>query len=596
MDNKHLAVMVRNSADKHAGESAIRGKIDGQWVSRTYGEMQTMIDNLASALLEMDVKPEEKVGIFSANRPEWAVADFAVLSLRGITVPIYGTNTEKQAAYIINDASLRIVFAGDQVQYDKLKAVIDDCPTFKIIIALTDDINISDEGSYHFSECLKKGEAAGRKSDIEKILADAGSEELATLIYTSGTTGDPKGVMLTHENFDSQFRAIDERFAIGPKDRSLCFLPLSHAYERTWSYYIFRQGAVNNYIEDPGKIVEYMPDVNPTAMVSVPRLFEKIYATVQEGLQSASPVKKALFNWATRVGLKYQYRKRDGKMVGPLLGFNHALADKLVLSKIRNVVGGEKNFFSAGGAPLSQEIEEFFLAANLLVCQGYGLSETAPMLSCNAPGGFKFGTVGRPIKDCVIKIDDTGEILAKGPMIMKGYYNKPEATQEAFNEDGWFRTGDVGHLDEDGYLRITDRIKDLIITSGGKNIAPLHIETLVGLDFYIEQICTIGDKRKYISALIVPNFPALEEWATEKGVTFTSREDLVQNKKVKDFYEERIKLNSGELAQYEKIKAFTLLPGEFTQDGGELTPTQKVKRKVIAEKYADIIDSMYSGE
>lgn len=595
MDNQHLAVMIRNSAEKNSDKTAIRSKVDGQWKGNSYSEMVNFIDALASGLLELNVEPGEMVGIFSANRPEWPVVDFSVLSVRGVTVPIYGTNTAKQAAYIINDASIRILFVGDQGQYDKVKSVMGECSSLKIIVAVQDSMTISGDESMYYSDLLKKGEEGKRTEDIKKLLEAADPEELCTLIYTSGTTGDPKGVMLKHSNFAHQIRAVDAHFNVTSEDKSLCFLPLSHVYERTWSYCVFNYGAENNYLDDTTKILEYLGDVRPTAMVSVPRLYEKIYATVHDRLERGSGIKRALFNFAFRNGKKYAYKKYEKKFIGPWLGFKHAIADKLVLSKMRDVVGGKKNFFSAGGAPLSKDIEEFFFSAGLMVSQGYGLSETSPMLTYNPGSRFKFGTVGFSVPEVELRIDEeTGEIQAKGPNIMIGYYNKPEATKEAFTEDGWFKTGDVGVIDSEGFLHITDRIKDLIITSGGKNIAPLHIETLVGIDFYIEQICTIGDKRKYISALIVPNYPALEEWATSKGVTFVSREDLIANKQVVEFFEERIKLNSSELAQYEKIKSFTLLATEFSQEGGELTPTLKVKRKVISNKYGEIIDKMYA--
>jgi len=597
MENQHLALMIRKSIETYSERSALRAKVNGVWQATSYRELGQKIDALAGALLGLNVKKGEMVGIFSGNKPEWPICDFAILSIRGVTVPIYGTNTAKQAEYIIDDASIRLCFAGDQVQYDKLKFVIKKSKSLKKIIAMDNKIKISDDDSLYFSDLLKKGAENPRTGDIRALLNTATSDDLATLIYTSGTTGDPKGVMLAHSNFAHQLRAVDAGFNITEKERSLCFLPLSHVYERSWSYVVFSHGGENNYLEDTKKILEYLSEVRPTAMVSVPRLYEKIYSTVHDRLEKGSAVKRALFHWSFNAGQNYANRKKDKKFVGPLLGIRHAIADKLVLSKMRDVVGGPKNFFSAGGAPLAKEIEEFFFAAGLLVVQGYGLSETSPLISFNAPGHFKFGTVGRIVSEVQVRIDnETGEIQVKGPNVMKGYYNKPEDTKEAFTADGYLKTGDVGLIDQDGYLRITDRIKDLIITSGGKNIAPLHIETLVGMDHYIEQICTIGDKRKYVSALIIPNFPALEDYAKEKGITYTSREDLVKSDQIMLFYKERIDANSRELAQYEKIKAFTILAKEFTQDGGELTPTQKIKRKVVMEKYRDLVEKMYPEE
>lgn len=595
MSSEYIGSMIQDSIQKYGEAIAMRYKENDSWHEITYNELGERIKEVAKALLEDEVKEGEMVGVFAQNMPEWSIADFGILSVRGVSVPIYATNTAKQAEYIVNDAEIRVLFVGDKAQYEKITSFIGSSKYLKKVIVFDRNVRLKGDHSVSFQEFLEMGRKSTKDSAVAERTARGSVDDIATLIYTSGTTGDPKGAILTHGNFAHQFRAIDERFSVGVGDRSLCFLPLSHAYERTWSYYVFRSGAENNYVADQKKIVEYMPDVRPTAMVSVPRLYEKIYSTVYDKLKKASPAKARLFNWAIRTGKTYQYKKKDRKFIGPWLALRHALADALVLRKIRDVVGGPKKFFSAGGAPLSIDIEEFFFAAGLLVCQGYGLTESSPMISCNAPGGFKFGTVGRPIRDCEVKIDDTGEILARGGNIMKGYYKKPEATAETL-VNGWLKTGDVGIIDEDGFLKITDRIKDLIITSQGKNIAPQHIETLVGMDHYIEQIATIGDKRKFVTALIVPSFAALEEWAKENNIAFSSREDLVKNPDVIKFYEKRIADQSKELANYEKIKRFTLMPKEFTQDGGELTPTLKIKRKVVGEKYRDLIDSMYAGE
>ena len=382
------------------------------------------------------------------------------------------------------------------------------------------------------------------------------------------------------------------QFNVGPGDRSLCFLPLSHVYERAWSFYVFVCGAENNYLANPKEVIAAMSEVWPTVMVSVPRLYEKIYAAAFHGLDQGSGLKKKLFHWSIGVGQRYQYALKDKGSAGSGLSLQHKLADKLVLSKVRDVVGGPKNFFSAGGAPLSQTIEEFFFAAGLLVCEGYGLTETSPIVTYNTPKAFKFGTVGKPILECEIKIAGNGEILVKSPSVTQGYYNKPEATAEAI-KDGWFHTGDVGEFDDEGFLRITDRIKDLIITSGGKNIAPQKIETVYAKDHFIEQFIAIGDRRKFISALVVPNFEALEAYAGEQDIAYSSREELVENEDVHAFYKERIDGRSQELARYEQVKTFKLLPEAFTQETGELTPTQKIKRKVVAEKHTAQIEAMY---
>lgn len=596
MSKEHLAAMIQASVKKYGDKTAMRYKENGQWQSISYQALGEKIRAVAKALLETGIQEGDMIGIFSRNRPEWAIADFAILSVKAVSVPIYATNTARQAEYIVGDADIKIVFVGDQLQYDKVKSFMTASHRqLGKIIAFDSDIRLQGNESVFMEDFIKCGRQSSRDSEVEKKISAGKSDEIATLIYTSGTTGDPKGAILTHANFFNQFDGIDERFHVGTGDRSLCFLPLSHAYERTWSYYIFRCGAENSYISNPKDIVTYMPDVKPTCMVSVPRLYEKIYAAVYDRLEKASASKKHIFNWALGVGKDYAVKKKDQKPIHAILKLKHAVADKLVLSHIRAIVGGPKNFFSAGGAPLSQEIEEFFFAAGLLVCQGYGLTETAPVISCNSPVAFKFGTVGKPIKGCEVKIGADGEILVRGANVMKGYHKKPRETEATF-VDGWFKTGDVGVMDADGFLCITDRIKDLIITAQGENIAPQHIETIIGKDFYIEQMVVIGEKRKYISALIVPAFDALERYARDNHIPFCSREELVQKPEIIEFYSKRIQAVSTELTHYEKIIRFTLMPNDFTQAGGELTPTMKIKRNLVAEKYKDIIDAMYDME
>jgi long-chain acyl-CoA synthetase len=594
MGKDHLAFMIRDAVRAHGARTAMRHKVGGEWRSIPYTELGGKIQAVAKALLESGIQEGDMVGIFARNGPEWATADFGILTARAVSVPIYATNTTRQAEYVARDAGLKLVFVGDQAQYDKVMSFKASTPQLQWVIAFDRTTRLSGDGSLYFDDFVRTGAASPRDAEVERRLASATSEDVATLIYTSGTTGDPKGAVLTHANLFHQFRALDERFDVGTQDRSICFLPLSHTYERLWSYYVFRCGAENDYIADPKDVVACMPEVKPTAMVSVPRLYEKICAAVLGRTASSSPAKRAIFKWAMGVGRKYQYRRKDGKSVGPLLALLHRVADALVLSKIRDVVGGKKNFFSCGGAPLSSDVEEFFFAAGLLICQGYGLTETSPMLTCNAPGAFKFGTVGRPILGVEIRIAESGEILARGANVMKGYYKKPAETAEVF-EDGWFKTGDVGEIDADGFLRITDRIKDLIITSQGKNTAPQHIEAMFGTDPYVEQVAVLGDKRHYVSALVVPSFPALEQHARESGIPFASRAELVARPEIIAFYEGRIQGVNAALASYEQIKRFTLMPGEFTQEGGELTPTLKVKRRFVEQKYRAVIDAMYAG-
>ncbi len=546
----------------------------------------------AVPLIACGVQPGECIGIFAENRPEWSLVDFAILAVGAVSVPIYATNTRQQAAYIVDDAEITLIFTGDQENQDKIQAILAGSPSVRRVVAFDDETAISGEKTQHFSQFLALGADKTVDEALEARMAGAEASDLATIIYTSGTTGEPKGVMLTHANIYHQFIAMQGQFNVGPGDRSLCFLPLSHVYERAWSCYVFKCGAENNYLANPKEVIAAMAEVQPTVMVSVPRLYEKIYAAAWHGIDHGSGLKKKLFHWSIGVGRRYQYTRKEKGSAGGLLAVQHKLADKLVLSKVRAIVGGPKNFFSAGGAPLSQAIEEFFFATGLLVCQGYGLTETSPMVTFNTPKQFKFGTVGKPIPGCEVQIAENGEILVKSPSLTQGYYHKPEATAESFR-DGWFHTGDVGEFDEEGFLRITDRIKDLIITSGGKNIAPQKIETVYAKDHYIEQFKAIGDRRKFVSALVVPNFDALEAYAAQAGIAYGSRQELVTNEAVHAFYEQRIASRADELANYEQVKAFTLLAEPFTQETGELTPTQKIRRKFVAEKYAAEIEAMY---
>lgn len=587
-EDRHLARMIHKKGKELPDHPALKWKEEGKWRSISYGELSNRIFSTAYKLKEMGIRKGDRVSIFSDNKQQWVISDFAILSLGAASVPIYATSTSEQARYIIEDSGSNIVFIGSGVQWDAVKRYREELGLK--VISFEDEPS---DKTIPFRE-LWDHEIDQRKIDnIEKDLASFNSSDLATIIYTSGTTGEPKGVMLNHTNLFHQVDTVEEYFDVGPKDRSLCFLPLSHVFERAWSYFVFYSGATNHYMEDHKLVREYMEEVQPTVMVSVPRLFEKIYSTANEKLRKASAVKKLMFRWSMGIGRKYNFTKTEGKEPGPLLSMKYRLADRLVLSKLRNIVGGDKKFFASGGAPLLKEIGEFFLSAGVLVCEGYGLTETSPIISFNRPTDLRFATVGKTAPQVEVKLGKDDEILVKGPNVMKGYWNKPELTDDAF-EGEWFKTGDVGSFDEDGFLKITDRIKDIIITSNGKNIARQRVELVVGKDHYIEQILAIGNNRSFLTALVVPYFEALEEYAKEKGIKFSSREMLVKKKEIIDFYNERIEAVQKELANFEKVKKFTLLPEEFSQATGEITPTLKNKRNVIVERYKALIDGMYS--
>jgi len=593
MNEIHLALMIRNRIQKYGERTALRYKEGDGWKDISWNAMGEQMRAVAKGLLEMAVKAGDMVAIFSQNRPEWTIADYGILTVRGVSVPIYATDTAKQAEYIVNETETRIIFVGTREQYDKVKTFAGTSPYLKKIIVF--DSNVRLDGSLtamHFKDFLDLGRESNKDSEVEDRLNNASIDDLATVIYTSGTTGEPKGVMLHHSTFYRCFLAHEKRLEVSDQDVSLCFLPLTHVFERAWCYFASEQGMVINYCDNTPRIIEYIKDVKPTVMCAVPRFYEKIYSAVFEKLESAPPSKKKLFKWAIKVGEQVYLRKKEEMIFPPGLKLKHLIADRLVLKKIKEIVGGRIRFFPCAGAPLSKEIEEFFHSAGIFIAYGYGLTETCATVTVHEKYHFRPGTVGKPIDGVQVKIAANGEILVKGPTVTKGYYKKPEATAEAF-EDGWFKTGDVGVL-EDGYLTITDRIKDLMKTSGGKYIAPQHIETMIGKDHYIEQLTVIGEARKFVSALIVPVFDTLEEYAKTHGITYSSREDLVKNPTIIQFYQKRIADNSKELAPHEQIKKFILLPRSFTQEAGEMTPTMKLKRKVITERYKDCIDAMYA--
>ncbi len=595
MREKHLAHMVHSRARQYGGKAALRAKSDGQWKDISYRSLGEQIDAAAKALLESGVKEGEMVGIFSQNQPEWTIADYAVLSVRAVSVPIYATSTAKQAEYIVNDAEIRVMFVGGEDQVRKIKTFFAGSPFLRKIIVFDENVKLDGtEHSLYFKDFLEAGRRSQKSAELEKRLAEASMDDLATLIYTSGTTGEPKGVMLPHSNFHHAFISHDARLDVSERDVSMCFLPLTHVFERAWSHFVIGNGMTMAYCGDTAKIVEFLQEVKPTVMCAVPRFYEKIYSTIFEKLEAASPRKKKLFAWAVRTGEKVYKLRKDKKAVPLLLQLKHGVADALVLKKIQGIVGGRIRFFPCAGAPLSQKIEEFFHSVGIRITYGYGLTETTATVTCHEDYFFRPGTVGKAIDGVEVKIAPNGEILVKGHNVMRGYYKKPEATA-AVLEDGWFRTGDVGIL-EDGYLTITDRIKDLMKTSGGKYIAPQYIETTIGNDHFIEQITVIGDQRKFVSALIVPAFEALEEYARSQNIAFSSPEDLVRNPEIIRFYQKRIDGQQKELAGFEKVKRFTLLAKPFTQESGEMTPTMKIKRKVVIEKYKNLIDAMYSGD
>jgi long-chain acyl-CoA synthetase len=595
MNDMHLARMIHDRIKQYGNRTALRYREDGIWKEIRWDTMGEHIRAVSKALLDTGIKEGGMVALFSQNRPEWNIADYGIMAIRGVSVPIYPTNTAKQTQYIIDETEAGIIFVGSQDQYDKVVTFSDKFPCLQSIVVFDSSVRLNGgKKSMYFKDFLDMGRRSDRDHELERRLKEASIEDLATIIYTSGTTGEPKGAMLHHSTFYYSSLAHVKRLDTSDQDVSMCFLPLSHVFERAWCFFASSRGMVINYCDDTSKIIEYMQEVKPTVMCAVPRFYEKMYSAVFEKLETAPPSKKNLFLWAIRVGEQVYLKKKEKETLPFDLKLKHLIADRLVLKKIRAVVGGRIRFFPCAGAHLSKEIEEFFHSVGLFITYGYGLTETAATVTCHERYHFRPGTVGKPIDGVQVKIAENGEILVKGETVTKGYYKKPEATAESF-ENGWFKTGDIGVM-ADGYLTITDRIKDLMKSSGGKYIAPQLIETTIGKDHYIEQIAVIGDARKFVSALIVPAFDVLEDYVRTHHIDYTSREDLMHDPRVVQFYEKRIMEHSKELAGHEQIKKFTLLPTAFTQEAGEITPTMKLRRKFINEKYQDVIDRMYRGK
>jgi len=595
MDSVHLASMFQERVARYGDKTALRGKDGGRWHDVSWRSLGEQAQAVAKGLIELGVKEKDRVGICSANRPEWTIVDLGIIRACAASVPIYPTSTAAQAEYIVVDADIQVIFVGRQEQYDKIRSIV--ASGRKPTMVLFDPAirRDADDGALLLEDLLEMGRRAARDGEVEQRLARACREDLLTLVYTSGTTGEPKGVMLDHAGAMSALAAHDTRL-LDPNenDVSLCFLPLSHVFERAWTYYALYRGMTNTYLEDPTKVIEAIQEVKPTIMCAVPRFFEKIYATVLGRLSEASPFRRKLFQWAIGVGARQGVYRKDGRPVPASLALRHAIADRLVLRKLRDIVGGRIKFSPCGGAPLSQEIEEFFWAAGIFVCCGYGLTETCATVTCHETHGFEFGTVGKPLPGLQVRIGDNDEVLVKGPSVMRGYYRKPAETAAVLS-DGWLRTGDAGRVDGEGILTITDRIKDLLKTSGGKYVAPQAIEAAMGSDILVEQVAVIGDQRKFVTALIVPAYPALEAWAGSRGLVFSSRDELIRHPDVLQAYQERIDAHNAVLARFEQIKKFTLLATEFTVEGGEITPTMKIKRRRVAEKYRDAIEAMYAG-
>lgn len=597
--NSHLSVLIHDLAKKYGDKPALTFKKFGgeQWQTVSWNQFSLRVKQVSNALLNLNLKPQDKIAVFSQNCVHYLYTDFGAYGVRVCAIPFYATSSEQQIQYMVNDAQVRILFVGEQEQYDKAHRVFALCPSLERIVIFDSSVRISthDPAALYFKDFIKLGENLPRQTEVEELYKQANMDDLADILYTSGTTGDSKGVMLTYGQYYAAIKANDECVPVTDKDRVINFLPFTHIFERAWSYLCLSEGArlfINTY---PHEIQESMREVHPTCMCSVPRFWEKVYIAVKAKMDEAPSFKKKLFNHALAVGRKRNVEYlANGKRPPLTLELEYKVVNKTVLSMVRKQLGLENpNIFPTAGAYVSPEVEEFILSVGIGMVVGYGLTESLATVSCvHLDKKFTIGSVGRPISNIQIKIGEDNEVLLKGPTITKGYYHRDTTNANAFDEEGFFHTGDAGYM-KDGELYLTERIKDLFKTSNGKYIAPQQVESLLLVDKFIDQVAVIADQRKFVSALVVPEFRLVEDLAREHHIPFSGREELCANEKVQKMLMERVKILQQHLAYYEQIKRITLLPHHFSMEAGELTNTLKIRRPVINKNYKAEIDKMY---
>ena len=586
---------VTSSIDRPA---IMKYKSGDKWIDITVPEFRDTVRAVACGLRDLGVKAGDRVAILSENRPEWAMSDFAILASGAVTVPVYPTLLGWQIEYILNDAGVVAVLCSTQEQLDKVQEIRSHVPSLHNVI-ICDQPPTLPPGVIPFKDLVERGkkwEASQGRNWFDQSRASSKPDDLATLVYTSGTTGNPKGAMLTHGNVTSNVVTVRDIVPIGAGNVALSILPLSHILERMVDYLYFYKGGCIAYAENVNKVADNLQEVKPDYFAAVPRLFEKMRARVMDNVAAAPPARQKIFHWALKVAQERLPYRIERKPMPPGLKIKSAIADKLVFSKILARLGGNVKYVVSGGAPLSAELAAFFIGAGVEILEGYGLTETSPVIAVNKPDKRRLGTVGPVIPGIEVKIAPDGEILSRGPHIMKGYWNNPDATAQAIDPDGWFHTGDIGEIDSDGFLKITDRKKDIIINAYGKNIAPQPLEALLKSSPYVGTPVLIGDQRKYLAALIVPNFEKLERDAQALGVDTRSRENMVSDPRVKKLIQDEIDRFNANLDRQEKIRRFALLSRDFTIEEDEITPSLKVKRKVIDKKYKSVIDQLYADE
>ena len=597
--NSHLSTLIHDVAARLGDREALIYKDFGgtQWKSYSWNQFSMKVKTVSNAMLNLGVKIQENVGVFSQNSVQYLFTDFGAWGIRAVTIPFYATSSEQQIQFMISDAKVRFLFVGEQEQYDKARRVFSMCKTLEKIIVFDPAVHITegDQTAMHFEDFLKLGDGLPRQAEVESLQKSASFDEIANILYTSGTTGDSKGVILTHSQYHAAFEANHKCVPVTEDDRIMNFLPFTHIFEKGWKILCITVGARLIVNTHPMEVQQSMRETHPTCMSSVPRFWEKVYTGVQEKIENSGLVQRKLFQHALVVGRKHNIEYLAcGKRPPLALHLEYEMLNKTVFSLVRKELGLENaHFFPTAGAAVSHHVEEFVHSIGINMVVGYGLTESLATVSCNHLGKpFTVGSVGIPIDSIDIRISEEGEVLLKGPTIFKGYYNRDDITRESFTADGYFKTGDSGFL-QNGELFLKDRIKDLFKTSNGKYIAPQMIESKLLVDKYIDQIAIIADQRKFVSALIIPVYSLLEEYAREHGIAFQGREDLCRNKQIHDMLMERIDTLQQQLAHYEQVKRFTLLPHSFSLERGELTNTLKIKRRVLNENYKKEIDEMY---
>jgi long-chain acyl-CoA synthetase len=588
--------MVQNTIGQHGSKTALSHKVDKVYQDISYATLAERIKHFCLGLTELGMQKGDRVALLSENRPEWAITDLATLAGGGVTVPMFSTLTSAQVEYIVRDSGAKILCVSSERQLQKIKDWDTNVPTGLQHIVIFDELQ--DDSVRTFDQVCELGQQVENGDQAYQQASDAVEpDDLASIIYTSGTTGDPKGAMLTHSNFMSNVQAATGVVTITPDDIFLSFLPLSHVFERMGGHYLpLSSGATIAYAESLFTIRQDMQDVRPTIMMSVPRLYEGMHERILRSVKEGSPTKQKIFHWSVGVGSKVSQAIQQKKKPSPILSLKANIANKLVFQKLKAVTGGRLRFFVSGGAPLSKAIAEFFHAAGILILEGYGLTETSPVISVNCPDRWKFGTVGPVVPGVEVEIAEDGEILSRGPHIMQGYFNKPSDTAEAIDADGWFHTGDIGEIDAEGFLTITDRKKNILVLSNGKNVAPQPIENQLKQSPYISEIMLLGDQRSTVSALIVPSFDELKEFAAEQQLEAEDIPALLQTQEVQRLIRSEINQYSADFADFERVRRFTLVAEEFSEKSGEMTPTLKLKRSVVMENHKAAIDQMYGDD